>query len=136
VPWGNLCAMTRAHKHLLRIAALCLMPTLALAHPGHGEHAGFAAGALHSWTDVDYLAGFIVVGFLAAQLRSRLLWPMLAGLLGLLVAASTTASVGWQYASGFLLSGASLAAAAMFTTWAATRLFVASVTAVAPRSPT
>jgi urease accessory protein len=128
--------MTRAHKHLLRIAALCLTPTLALAHPGHGEHAGFAAGALHSWTGVDHLAGFIVVGFLAAQLRSRLLWPMLAGLLGLLVATSTTANDGWQYASGFMISGASLAAAAMFTTWAATRLIGSALTAAAPRSPT
>lgn len=129
-------AMTRPHQHFFRFAALCLAPALALAHPGHGEYASFAAGALHPWSGVDHLAGFIAVGFLAAQLRSRLLWPMLAAALGLLVAASTNASEGWQYASGFLLSGASLAAAAMFTTWAATRLIAAGVTAAAPRSPT
>jgi hypothetical protein len=45
--------MTRAHKNLVRIGTFCtsLAPALALAHPGHGEHA--------SW---QYAVGYMLVG--------------------------------------------------------------------------
>ena len=135
---GNLSAMTRAHKKLIRIATLCsgLLPAIALAHPGHGEQASFAAGALHPLGGLDHLAGFIVVGILAAQLSARVLWPIAAGILGMLVAASTSGSDGWQYAAGFLLSGASLVAAALWETRAATRLIDSTLTAAERRSTT
>lgn len=128
--------MTRTHKHLVRIAALALAPSLALAHPGHAEHASFMAGALHPLSGVDHLAAFIVVGILAAGLGGRTAMSMTAAFLGLLVAAWTSDNAGWQYAAGFMLSGASLVAAAVLTTRAATRLIVSTVTVAAPRSPT
>jgi urease accessory protein len=125
-------------KHLLRFATLAagFLPALALAHPGHGAASDFAAGALHPLSGADHLAGFIVVGMLAVRLGSRYLWPMTAAFLGLLVAAWTADSDGWRYAAGFMLSGASLVAAAMVATRTATRLFDLALTATVRRSPT
>jgi urease accessory protein len=113
-------------KHKLRVriatAAAGLLPTLALAHPGHGETSSFVAGALHPFGGLDHLAGFIVVGILAARLGGRYLWPVTAAFLGLLVAASTADSDGWRYAAGFMFTGVGLVAAAMVATRAATSL--------------
>jgi len=128
--------MTR--KHLVRIATLAatLLPALAFAHAGHGETSSFVAGAVHPFGGLDHLTGFIVVGFLAARLGGRYLWPVIAAFLGLLVAASTADSDGWRYAAGFMFTGAGLIAAAMGVTRAAIRLGFRFVTAAAPRSPT
>ena len=110
--------MTSAQKPLVRIAALAagFLPALALAHPGHGETSSFLAGSLHPLSGVDHLAGFIIVGVLAAMLRGRLLWPMTAAFLGLLVAAWTSESDGWRYAAGFMLTGAGVIAATLAAT--------------------
>jgi urease accessory protein len=126
------------HKHWVRIATLAagLLPALALAHPGHGETSSFVAGALHPVSGVDHLAGFILVGVLAARLPGRHLWPMTTAFLGLLGAAWTSDSDGWRYAAGFMLMGAALIAAARFATGTATRAGFRFVTAAAPRSPT
>jgi urease accessory protein len=107
--------MTRTHRHLLRIAALgtSFLPALAVAHPGHGEDGSFIAGALHPLGGVDHVMGFLIVGLLAARLGGRYVWPMTATFAGLLVAAWTSSSDGWQYAAGFMLTGALLVAAAM-----------------------
>jgi len=112
--------MTRTHKHLLRAATLgvSLLPALALAHPGHGGSAGFVEGVLHPASGVDHIAAFVVVGILASRLDGRIFRAMVAALLGLLVAAGTADSNGWQYAAGFMLMGTLLAAAGV----AATRL--------------
>ena len=114
---------------------MSLLPALALAHPGHGAEGSFLAGVLHPANGIDHVAGFFLVGLLASRLEARIFRPMIAALLGLLVAAGTTDSAGWQYAAGFMLSGACLIAAAMTATRAATRLMTASVTAVSRRSP-
>lgn len=126
--------MTRAQKHLLRIAALGAgaLPSLALAHHGSGETSSFAAGMLHPASGIEHIAGFIVAGMLAARLGGRFLWPMTAAFLGLLVAAWTGDSEGWQYAAGFMFASAGLVAAGVATTG----FFMRSTTAAAPRSPT
>ena len=113
-------AMTRTHKHLVRTATLCisLLPALALAHPGHGGEDIFLEGALHPASGIEHIAAFVVVGILAALLGGRIFRAMVAALLGLLVAAGTADSNGWQYAAGFMLMGTMLAAAGV----AATRL--------------
>jgi urease accessory protein len=107
--------MTRAHRHLLRIAALgtSFLPALALAHPGHGEDDSFIAGALHPMSGVDHVIGFLVVGLLVARLGSRYVGRMTAAFAGLLVAAWTNSSDGWQYAAGFMFTGSIMVAAAM-----------------------
>jgi urease accessory protein len=111
-----------------------LLPALALAHPGHGAEDSFLAGVLHPANGIDHVAGFFLVGLLASRLEARIFRPMIAALLGLLVAAWTTDSDGWQYAAGFMLTGAGLAAAAMAATSAAARLMSLSTTAAARRS--
>jgi len=104
--------MTRTHKHLVRTAILCmsLLPALAVAHPGHGAEDSFLTGVLHPANGIDHVAGFFLVGLLASRLEARMFRPMIAALLGLLVAAWTMDSDGWQYAAGFMLTGAVLAA--------------------------
>jgi urease accessory protein len=113
---------------------MSLLPALALAHPGHGAEDSFLAGVLHPANGIDHVAGFFLVGLLASRLEARIFRPMIAALLGLLVAAWTTDSDGWQYAAGFMLTGAGLAAAAMAATSAAARLMSLSTTAAARRS--
>ena len=87
------------------IAAAALLPTLAFAHPGHGEASGFADGALHPLSGFDHLAGLIIVGILLSRLGGRYVAPLAAVLLGFLVAAGTSDSEGWRFAAGFALTG-------------------------------
>jgi urease accessory protein len=124
--------MKRARKLEIRIAALSsiLLPALALAHPGHGLETSFSDGALHPVSGIDHIAGFLLVGMLAARLGGRFLWPAAAAFLGLLVASWTSGSDGWQFAAGFMLTGACLVATAM----AATRVAIRARTAVTPCS--
>jgi urease accessory protein len=124
--------MTRTHRHLVRTAILCmsLLPALAVAHPGHGAEDSFLTGVLHPANGIDHVAGFFLVGLLASRLEARMFRPMIAALLGLLVAAWTMDSDGWQYAAGFMLTGAVLAAIGV----TAARLMSASTTAAARRS--
>jgi urease accessory protein len=122
--------MTRTHKHLLRAATLCtsLLPALALAHPGHGGQSSFLEGAAHPAGGIDHIAAFVFVGILASRLRGSIFRPMIAGLLGLLVAAWTADTDGWRYAAGFMFMGTILATAG----FAATRLSTLAV--IAPYS--
>jgi urease accessory protein len=124
--------MTRTHRHLIRTTTLCvsLLPALALAHPGHGAEDSFLAGVLHPASGIDHVAAFVLVGMLATRLDDRIFRPMIAALLGLLVAAGTADSDGWQYAAGFMLTGAVLAAIGV----TATRLVAVATTAVERRS--
>ena len=130
--------MTRAHRQWLRftVVAAGFLPALALAHPGHGDTANFVAGALHPLTDPGHMLWLVMVGVLAVLLGRRYLWPATAAFLGILIAAWTNESDGWQYLAGFLASSAGLIAAAMLAMTAATRFFRPEVTAAAPRSPT
>src|SRR5678815_2902116 len=118
--------MTRAHSHLIRTAILCasLLPALARAHPGRGAEDSFLAGILHPASGIDHVAAFVLVGMLATRLDGRIFRPMIAALLGLLVAAWTTDSDGWQYAAGFMLTGTALAAIGV----TATRLVAGATT--------
>jgi urease accessory protein len=110
----------KTRKPLLRLAvtAVSLLPAVALAHPGHGETSGFAAGALHPLGGLDHLIALVAVGVLAARLNGRWLAPPTAALLGIFVAAFTADSDGWRYAAGFMATSAALIAAGV----AATRL--------------
>ena len=65
------------------LAALCLLALPAMAHPGHGEHAGFLAGLAHPFTGVDHLLAMLGVGIWGGQQRRGLAQP--ATFLGLLL---------------------------------------------------
>ncbi len=65
------------------LAALCLLALPAMAHPGHGEHAGFLAGLAHPFTGVDHLLAMLGVGIWGGQQRRGLAQP--ATFLGMLL---------------------------------------------------
>ena len=50
--------------------SLLAMPSVLMAHPGHGPH-GFTSGALHPLSGVDHLLAMIAVGMWASQLKGR-----------------------------------------------------------------
>jgi urease accessory protein len=51
-----------------------LIPTASLAHTGHADTAGFAAGFLHPLGGLDHVLAMVAVGILAYQLGGRALW--------------------------------------------------------------
>jgi urease accessory protein len=58
-------------------AAVVLVSVPAVAHPGHGHEAGFAAGLLHPVSGADHLAAMLAVGLWAgfAGEGRRWFWP-------------------------------------------------------------
>lgn len=75
-------------------AALAALPAVALAHPGHGPEAGFAAGALHPLSGLDHVAVMVAVGLLAARLGGRALWLLPLSFLTLMTVGGALAMAG------------------------------------------
>lgn len=73
---------------MLRLLALIvvLLPTAALAHPGHGEGAGLAAGLAHPFTGIDHIAAMVAVGLWAALKGGRALWAWPAAFVAVMAA--------------------------------------------------
>jgi len=64
-------------RNVLRLAfaaAMALLPTAALAHPGFGPAAGFAHGFDHPVSGLDHVLAMVMVGLLACELGGRALW--------------------------------------------------------------
>jgi urease accessory protein len=55
-------------------SAIALAPTATLAHPGHGDMAGFIHGIAHPISGIDHVLAMIAVGILAARIGGRALW--------------------------------------------------------------
>lgn len=55
--------------------ALVFAPSIAFAHPGHGEHS-LLSGFLHPFSGIDHLLAMTAVGLIAAQLGGRALWAV------------------------------------------------------------
>ncbi|AZC16026.1 MULTISPECIES: HupE/UreJ family protein [Pseudomonas] len=77
-------------QRILGALALLLAPTLALAHPGHGDN-GLVAGIGHPLGGLDHLLAMVAVGLWAAQQQGVARWALpctfvgtmlLGGLLG------------------------------------------------------
>lgn len=67
--------MTRTAAVLSSLAAIvALLPTVALAHTGHGEASGFMHGFGHPIGGLDHVLAMVMVGVLAFQLGGRALW--------------------------------------------------------------
>jgi urease accessory protein len=66
----------------LFLAALCALPTLAQAHPGHGSATGLIHGVGHPLGGLDHLLAMIAVGLWAAQTGGRALWAVPVGFVG------------------------------------------------------
>jgi urease accessory protein len=65
-----------------------LTAPLALAHPGHGQAVGLAAGFEHPLSGWDHLIAMIAIGLWAAQLGGRALWAVPAAFVGTMAGAA------------------------------------------------
>ena len=68
--------MSRTTSRLVVTVALLLAPTIAFAHPGHGEHSSLLAGFAHPFSGIDHLLAMTAVGLIAVQLGGRALWAV------------------------------------------------------------
>lgn len=67
-------------------ALLALSPSLAFAHPGHGEAVGFAHGFWHPVGGLDHVLAMVAVGIFAVNLGGRALWAVPATFVALMAA--------------------------------------------------
>lgn len=67
-------------------ALLALSPSLAFAHPGHGDAVGFSHGFLHPIGGLDHVLAMVAVGIFAANLGGRALWAVPATFVALMAA--------------------------------------------------
>jgi urease accessory protein len=65
---------TKAFALALLAAAAALMPTVALAHTGHGAASGFLHGLAHPVGGLDHVLAMVMAGILAWQIGGRALW--------------------------------------------------------------
>lgn len=63
------------YKNVLATLALLLVPTLAMAHPGHGDN-GLMAGFGHPIGGLDHLLAMLAVGLWAAQQNGAARWAL------------------------------------------------------------
>ena len=68
--------MPRTAFRLLVTIALLLAPSVAFAHPGHGEGGSLLAGFIHPFSGIDHLLAMTAVGLFAAHLGGRALWAV------------------------------------------------------------
>ena len=68
--------MSRTAFRLLMTVALLLAPSVAFAHPGHGEGGSLLAGFIHPFSGIDHLLAMTAVGLFAAHLGGRALWAV------------------------------------------------------------
>jgi urease accessory protein len=81
-------------KGLTIAAALTLLPTAALAHPGIGEMHGFARGFAHPLGGLDHILAMVTVGIFAWQLGGRALWLVPAAFVAAMAAGGALAMTG------------------------------------------
>ncbi len=81
-------------RSLVPAAALVLLPGAALAHPGHGEAMGWAAGFAHPVGGADHILAMVAVGVIAGLVGGRALWLLPAAFLGMMSAGAGAAIAG------------------------------------------
>ncbi len=75
-------------------ALFALSPSLAFAHPGHGEAAGLVHGFLHPIGGLDHVLAMVAVGLFAAHLGGRALWAVPATFVALMAAGGALGMAG------------------------------------------
>ncbi|WP_246519810.1 HupE/UreJ family protein [Ancylobacter lacus] len=75
-------------------ALFALSPSLAFAHPGHGEAAGLVHGFLHPVSGIDHVLAMVAVGLFAAHLGGRALWAVPASFVVLMAAGGALGMAG------------------------------------------
>jgi urease accessory protein len=75
-------------RRTLLAAALVLVPSLALAHPGLPGHThDLATGFVHPLGGIDHVLAMVAVGLFAAQIGGRALWLVPASFVAAMAAA-------------------------------------------------
>ncbi|MCE4222178.1 HupE/UreJ family protein [Methylobacterium sp. C25] len=82
------------------------MSTGALAHPGHDDGHGLAAGVLHPLLGADHVLAMVAVGLIGALRGGRAVWALPATFLGMMVAGAGFGLLGvpLPYAEGAILA--------------------------------
>jgi urease accessory protein len=94
-------------RRTLLAAALVLVPSLALAHPGLPGHAhDLATGFTHPLGGIDHVLAMVAVGLFAAQLGGRALWLVPASF----VAATAAAGLAGMSGGALPMTEAGIAA--------------------------
>ncbi|MFE3835956.1 HupE/UreJ family protein [Pseudogemmobacter sonorensis] len=70
----------------IMLTLMLLLPTAALAHPGHGVEYSFLAGLTHPVGGLDHLLAMVAVGLCASVLGGRALWALPLAFVGGMVA--------------------------------------------------
>ena len=86
--------MPRTAFRLLVTIALLLAPSVAFAHPGHGEGGSLLAGFLHPLSGIDHLLAMTAVGLIAAHLGGRALWAVPATFVAVMVLGGVSGAAG------------------------------------------
>jgi urease accessory protein len=73
----------RARSTLLALALMAL-PSVALAHTGHGDTAGFFHGFMHPIGGLDHVLAMLAVGVFAFVLGGRALWLVPLSFVGMM----------------------------------------------------
>jgi len=77
-------------KKILSIVTFLLLGAgPALAHPGHGSTASFAAGIAHPLSGLDHMTVMVAVGLWAALKGGRALWVWPAAFVGVMLVGGT-----------------------------------------------
>lgn len=77
-------------------AVFVLAPTIALAHPGHGDPSGLMQGLAHPITGIDHVLAMVSVGVLAAKLGGRALWLVPLSFMSVMAGAGALGMAGIQ----------------------------------------
>lgn len=76
------------------LSLLLLLPTAALAHPGHGDQSSFLSGLSHPVGGLDHLLAMVAVGLCASVLGGRALWALPLAFVGGMVAGGVMGAAG------------------------------------------
>lgn len=75
LPWP-VAALAPTRVPQMVLAALLLIPSLAMAHSGAGGLNGFLSGFLHPVSGLDHVVAMVAVGIWGAQLGAPALWVL------------------------------------------------------------
>lgn len=87
--------MMRSRLAGLTLGFLMFAPGAALAHPGHGDIAGFSHGFAHPFSGFDHILAMVTVGLFAWQLGGRALWLVPGAFVTLMAAGGAAGMAGW-----------------------------------------
>ena len=107
-------------------ALLALVPSLAVAHPGHDESGSFISGFAHPLLGADHLLAMVAVGLWAALSGGRALWAYPAAFVVAMLAGGIMGAGGAELPvlepailASVVLIGAAAALALRVSLWAA-----------------